>query len=250
MIDGPTASVRAPLAGRDPRLRVLLAVGFALVVVSLQRPAPAALALGLAGGVALAGGLRPGRALRRLAALELILLAVLLTLPFTTPGTAVATLGPLTATREGLAAALLIALKANAVVLAMLGLLGGLSSTGLAEGLARLGTPPRLVLLLVLTLRQIGLLDSERRRLLRAMRARAFVPRASRHAWRSLGHLIGMLLVRALERAERVQGAMRCRGFDGQLRLLGRGRWRAGDTVLLLAAVPALALLLAWGLPA
>jgi cobalt/nickel transport system permease protein len=249
-MDGLASPARAPLAARDPRLRVLLAVAFAVVVVSLQRPAPAAVALMFAGGLALASGIPTRRLLRRLGALELLVLVILLTLPFSTPGTLLFTLGPLTATREGLATAVLIALRANAVVLAMLGLLGSLSSTALAEGLARLGVPQRLVLMFTLTLRQIGLLDAERRRLARAMRARAFVPRANRHGWRSLGHLVGMLLVRALERAERVQAAMRCRGFDGRLRLLRRSHWHAGDTGLLLAAVPALALLLAWDLAA
>ena len=34
------------------------------------------------------------------------------------------------------------------------------------------------------------------------------------------GHLVGMMLVRAIERSERILGAMKCRGFSGRLLLL------------------------------
>jgi cobalt/nickel transport system permease protein len=57
------------------------------------------------------------------------------------------------------------------------------------------------------------------------MKARAFWPRSDLHTWRSLGYLIGMLLVRSLERAERILKAMKCRGFDGRL--------HSGDTLTL-----------------
>uniref|UniRef100_UPI0025EB1CA7 cobalt ECF transporter T component CbiQ n=1 Tax=uncultured Thiohalocapsa sp. TaxID=768990 RepID=UPI0025EB1CA7 len=191
------------------------------------------------------GGLRGRDALVRLAALEGLMLVLLATLPFTVPGEVLLTLGPLTATREGLAAAALIALRANAVVLALLGLLGGLEPAVLGHALARLGVPRKLVHLLLLTVRQIGLLDAERQRLLRAMRARAFVPRSRRHTWVSYGNLIGMLLVRSLERARRIEAAMRARGFRGRFHLLDSRHWGAADTAWLLGLLPLLAGLLA-----
>ena len=70
--------------------------------------------------------------------------------------------------------------------------------------------------LFVLTLRYLGLIGDEARRLREAMRARAFRARTDRHTWRSFGNLIGMLLVRALDRARRVEEAMRLRGFSGR----------------------------------
>jgi cobalt/nickel transport system permease protein len=69
------------------------------------------------------------------------------------------------------------------------------------------------------------------------MRARAFVPRTDRRTWQALGWLIGMLLVRSLARGQRVADAMRCRGFDGQLRLLQPFHWQRQDTLALLVAV-------------
>ncbi|MGD9298980.1 MAG: energy-coupling factor transporter transmembrane component T, partial [Thiohalocapsa sp.] len=105
--------------------------------------------------------------------------------------------------------------------------------------------PHKLVHLLLLTIGQIKHLDDERWRLRRAMRARAFVPRSNRHTWVSYGNLIGMLLVRSLERARRIEAAMRARGFQGRLYLLDDRHWRLVDTVSLVVLVPFLAGLLA-----
>jgi cobalt/nickel transport system permease protein len=131
------------------------------------------------------------------------------------------------------------------VVLALLGLVGGLEPAVLGHALARLRVPDKLVHLLLLTVRQIELVHQELGRLRRAMRARAFQPRSDRHTWVSYGNLIGMLLVRSLDRSQRMLAAMRCRGFDGRLYLLDERRWRAADTAFLITLLPVLAGLLA-----
>ena len=64
-------------------------------------------------------------------------------------------------------------------------------------------------------MRYIEVLDCEYRRLRTAMKARGFRLRCDLHTWRSVGYLFGMLLVRGIERAERILAAMRCRGFQG-----------------------------------
>jgi cobalt/nickel transport system permease protein len=239
-----TAAAGSRLARRDPRLLVLSVVLFALVVVGLQTLTAAATALAAALALAAGSGLSWPLLVRRLAALEGLMLLLLLTLPFSVPGEPWWTLGPLSASGEGLQRAALIALKANAVVLALIGLIGAMEPAVLGHALARLGVPHKLVHLLLLTVRQITLLDSERRRLRDAMRARAFVPRSNRHTWVSLGNLIGMLLVRSLERARRIEAAMRCRGFQGRLYLLDSQHWRAADTALAALLLPLLASLL------
>jgi cobalt/nickel transport system permease protein len=231
------------LARRDPRLRIVSALAFALVCVSLTRPAVALAALVLAFLLALTGGLGVPRLARRLLALEGFLLVLLVTLPFSIPGEPLLTIGSPVATREGLEAALLILCKANAVVLALLGLVGGLEPVVFGHALGRLGVPLKLVHLLLFTVRQIHVLHREYLRLRQAMRARAFVPRSDRHSWNSYGHLLGMLLVRSVERARRVLAAMRCRGFDGRLYLLDITHWRPADTGAALMLLVMLALL-------
>jgi cobalt/nickel transport system permease protein len=220
------------------------AVLFALAVVSLHRFPAAAAAFTMALGIALGSGLTVAVLIRRLLALEGFLLVLLLTLPFTLSGETVFTLGSLNASREGVQASALILLKANAVILVLLALVGGLEPVVFGHALARLGVPRKLVHLLLFTVRQIHLLQREYLRLRQAMRARAFVPRSNRHTWNSFAYLMGMLLLRSVERARRVLAAMRCRGFDGRLYLLNGSRWGSADTLGLLGFG-----LLAAGLP-
>ena len=52
-----------------------------------------------------------------------------------------------------------------------------------------------------------------------AMRARGFAPKLDLRTWRAYGNFTGMLLVRSMERAERVEESMRCRGFSGKFPL-------------------------------
>jgi cobalt/nickel transport system permease protein len=223
------------LAGRDPRVRVLAAGLFALTVLGLAQVPSLLWALTLALGLAAAAGLPWPLLGRRLLALEWFLLIPVLTLPFAVPGEPLPALGALAASREGLVRALVLLLKANAIAIALLALAGSLGPAAFGHALARLGVPEKLVHLLLLTVRQIHLLDAELKRLRQAMRARAFVPRTDRHTWRSLGWLIGMLLVRATERSRRVLGAMCCRGFRGRLQLLDSPAWDGADTALALA---------------
>jgi cobalt/nickel transport system permease protein len=159
----------------------------------------------------------------RLLHVEGFLLVLLLLLPFTVQGEPVLALGPLSASREGLLRAVVLVLKINACLIAVTALVGTLEPVRLGRALAGLGAPLRLVHLFLFAVRYVALLDAELRRLREAMRARGFVARSNRHGWRSLGNLAGMLLIRALDRAEQIDEAMRCRGFSGRLPL------RAGE---------------------
>lgn len=228
------------LVERDPRLRVLAALGFAGVTVGLTRPAALVAALGLALTLALVGGLGGAALLRRLLALEGLLLVLVATLPFSVPGDPLWTWGPLTASHAGLTLALTVLARASAIALALAALVGTLEPVALGHALGRLGVPERLVHLFLFTLRHIQSLHGEYARLRLAMRARGFVPRSGRHTWDALGWLVGMLLVRSLGRARRTLAAMRCRGFQGRLYLLDDLAWTAADTRL--AAVLALTL--------
>ncbi|RWR51344.1 cobalt ECF transporter T component CbiQ [Sinirhodobacter ferrireducens] len=199
----------------DLRLRLLAAVLLVLAASQLAHLGPALAALALALILALAA--RPDRALwRRLRHVEGFVALLLLTLPFAVPGAPLLTLGPLSASLEGLARAALLAAKVTTAALVLLALLGTVEPIRLGAALHALRLPEPLVRLFVLTLRYLGLIGDEARRLREAMRARAFRARTDRHTWRSFGNLIGMLLVRALDRARRVEEAMRLRGFSGR----------------------------------
>ena len=233
-----------PLAALDPRTRIVAAGVWAVVVVALETLWVLGVAVGAA--LLLAGLARvPARptALKVLR-MDGFIVALLVLLPFTTPGPPVAALGPLTASAEGLRLAVAIALKANAIVLMLLVLVGTMEPPVLGHALRRLGVPAALVHLLLFTVRYVAVLNAEATRLRTAMRARAFTPRTDRHTLTTYGYLVGMLLVRAAERAERVLEAMKCRGFDGRWPVLDRPRLTRADAFAAAAGTAALLLLI------
>lgn len=201
----------------DPRLRILAALATVMALSQLTALPVAALACAVT--LIVAALSRGGLPWRRLLHLEGFVLMLLIVLPLTVPGVTLAQLGPLTISAEGLSQAALLGFKITAAVLAMTVLLAGLDPVRLGGALRALRVPGRLVALFVATARYVDLLGLEAARLHAAMRARGFRPRTDRHMLRSYGNLMGMLLVRALARAERVDEAMRARGFAGHLPL-------------------------------
>jgi cobalt/nickel transport system permease protein len=231
-------------SGIDPRIRLLAGIAFSFVIVSLKALPALAVALFLS-SVALAIGRPPARlVVRRIIALDLLMLMVVVTLPLAIPGEPILQWDGLAVSREGVWRALEVLAKANAVMLTLLALLHGIPAAAMGHALQRLGVPDRLVHILFFSIRYLDTIGAEYHRLRRAMTARAFRPRTDRHTWRSLGWLVGMVLVRSFERAERVLAAMKCRGFDGRLFTSGDLRLQRRDwTFLALAGALAAALL-------
>ena len=170
---------------------------------------------------------------------------LVLLLPLTTPGTAAVEIGPLEFSHQGFRSAAAIALKGNAIVLALLVLLGSMDATTLGHALSHLRVPDKLTHLLLLTVRYLDVLHREYLRLRCAMKVRGFRPRMDRHTYRSYGYLVGMLLVRSLDRSERITAAMKCRGFRGRFYMLDHFALSTGDLPFCLASAGLLAVL-AW----
>jgi cobalt/nickel transport system permease protein len=238
------SSCRTLCGAIDPRARIIAILGFATVVASLDHLVPIVLALSIALSASLASSLALPTVLRRLVVLEGFMLVLLVVLPFSVPGQAVITLGPLAMSNEGLVLAAAITLKANAIVIAILSQLGTLEPVHLGHGLMHLGVPRKLVALLLLTVRYIAVFQDEYGRLRRAMQARGFQTTSSRHSWRSLGWLVGMLLVRSNDRGNRVLKAMKCRGFSGRFPMLDSLHFEAQDGIYLAAAAALISLVL------
>jgi cobalt/nickel transport system permease protein len=231
----------------DPRVRIVVAVLFALTTV-FQRSLPAlAVLLVLSFLIALAARLPVKPTARRLAALDAFMAVVLVTLPFSLPGTVAWQIGPLSASWEGLFRVLEIAIKANAVVLSVLALVGTLEAVTLGHALDRLRLSKKLVHLLLLTVRYVGILRDQFMKMRMAMRIRAFRPGLSWHTWQSFGWLFGMLLVRSAERAERIRNAMKCRGYRGDFHLVTGMRLKMVDWVAATGAVAILSIVTIWG---
>ncbi|HLJ11243.1 MAG TPA: cobalt ECF transporter T component CbiQ [Planctomycetaceae bacterium] len=90
----------------------------------------------------------------------------------------------------------------------------------LLAGLCRLGMPRLFATLLAFVYRYLFVLFDELARMRTAQRARTFGPGPVKTAWKSRVQLVGTLLIRALDRAERVHGAMCARGWRGKMHSL------------------------------
>lgn len=156
---------------------------------------------------------------KRLSVVNFFLLFMWLILPFSfsSPGRVVASWGFLEVTREGVDLALLLTVKANAILIAVIALLGTSPLFVLAAAGRKLGLPEKLVGLFLLTTRYFEVIFLEFQKLRLAMRARGFEARLNLHTCRSFANLIGSLLVRSFDRADRVHRAMLCRGYTGTI---------------------------------
>lgn len=216
--DGATAA--GSVIGRlDPRLRIVATLCFAVTVVGLSSLVALCLACAVSLAFLFLSRQPPWRTLRRVAMMDGFILFMLVLLPFTVPGEPAFELWGLTASREGVFRAVEIALTANAVILALMTLVGSMAPATLGHALHALRCPTTLIHLLMFTIRYIHVLQGEYLRLREAMKVRGFRPASNWHSYRSLGYLVGMMLVRAIDRAERILEAMKCRGFSGRLLL-------------------------------
>lgn len=174
---------------------------------------------------------------QRFAAVNVFVLLLWCTTPWATPGDAVCTLGPLTISGEGLRLALLVTLKANALACICMALLATLQIPDLTQALRFFRCPDKVVLLLIMALRNIHVLGQEWQRLRTAARLRGFAPRCSLHTYRTLATLLGLLLLRSLDRATRVREAMLLRGFQGQFPCAATRPLRATDALFMLVVL-------------
>jgi len=204
----------------DPRSRIIAVSLFAFLVVALNDLVALGLALAFAVGALIYARLPAAKTLRMVIMMDSFMIFLVLSLPFTMPGDTAFVVFGLPGSWQGLNQAVQIGLKANAIVLALLVLVGTIGPVMLGHALARLKVPTLFVHLLLFTVRYIEVLHDEYRRLRLAMRTRGFRPRTDVHTARTLGYLIGMLLIRALDRSERILKAMKCRGFHGEFPII------------------------------
>jgi cobalt/nickel transport system permease protein len=204
----PIHSGSSYLSQIDPRARIAAAVILALIV-AVSRSVPAmALAMLVAAGLIALARISPGNLFRRLLPLEILLTVLMIVVPC--PGYR----------REEIMLAAMIALKANAAVLAVTALIGTMDAVTLGHALAHFHVPQKLTQLMLFMVRYFDVLGREYARLRAAMRVRCFRPAMNGHSYRTFGYLVGMLLVRSFDRSERVLAAMKCRGFCGRYYML------------------------------
>ncbi len=219
----------------------------ASAVAALSRLPSSAAALGLALLLVVAARLPRGWVGERLALLAFAASPFPLVLPFTLnrdgPGWEV---GPVRVTERGLVVGSGVFLRCLAIGCLALVLLATAPAAQTLAAAHALRVPGMLVVLAGLTYRYAVQLGQELRRVRTALRTRGFRLRAGRHGYRTLGHVVGAVLVRGADQAERVTQAMRCRGFDGRFHTTTAFRSRPTDIITFVAVVAAAIAILTW----
>ena len=227
------------------RTRIVIGVIFSLLTAEMH----SCIALGIGLAVALLAGMFSGLPiillLKRLLPLNVLMLFLVILLPLTLSDKPLGEIGPVSFSQPGLIMAAKIALKGNAIVLAILVLIGTMEVNTLGHALSHLRVPKVLSHLLLFTVRYLDVLHREYLRLRWAMKVRGFRPRMDRHTYHSIGNLLGMLLVRGYDRSERILAAMKCRGFQGRFYLLDHFSFQLRDRIFCIASVIVLLTMLA-----
>ncbi len=117
----------------------------------------------------------------------------------------------------------------------------------LCAGLERLGLPRAFAVQLLFLHRYLFVISDEARRMRYGLALRTADGRAP--SLRVYGSLLGHLLLRSMDRAQRIYGAMLARGFDGEIRILGTARWTARDALFTTGWLAFFAAARFWNLP-
>lgn len=199
----------------DPRVKIVAGITFSFLVAMSQRLEALTAATAFSLMLLFVARLPLREVLRRLALVNGFIFFLWLVLPLTIPGWTLVNVGSLTLSREGVLLAGFITLKCNTILVAFLALFTTCSSFTLFHAMSHMHVPNKIVQLFFFCGRYIHLFQTEYQRLRTAMRIRGFQPRTNLHTYRSFAYLIGMLLVRSVDRSERIYRAMLCRGFEG-----------------------------------
>ena len=216
MIAEEFSSGNSPLHNLDPRVKIVVATLFAVIVAIKNELNFLLLALLFSLSLLIIARLNFKKVTQRLLIVNLFILLLWLFLPFTSPGDTIFSLGPLLASREGIHHALLITIKSNCIILAVVALLSTSTIIALVHALRHLYVPDKLVQLLFFCYRYIQVIHLEYLKMTTAMKIRGFKPKTDLHTYKTYAYLIGMLLVRSFDRSRRVYHAMICRGFKGE----------------------------------
>jgi len=230
----------------DPRVKIIVAILYSIVVAVSSNFSALLPALGVSLFLIVLSKLSIRKVLYRLLLVNGMIIFLWVFLPFTYKGETLFTIGPLAGTKEGVLYASQITVKCNAILLAMVALLSTTTIFTLGHAMGQLYFPDKLTHLFLFTYRYIHVIFQEYKRLTNAMRIRGFIPGTNLHTYRSYAYLVGMLLVRSYDRAERIHKAMLCRGFHGRYYTLTQFSIKIGDIIylsLMLSAILGLVIL-------
>lgn len=220
MIEEPFAQGSSIIHVIDPRVKMVFALFFSIIVALTHKLPVAVCGLMLAGVLVIISRITLRQLLSRVVVANIFIVFLWLILPFSVPGRTIFEFMGLAATYEGIQYTLLITVKCNAIILLNITLLSTSSISDLVHVLRHFRVPDKLIHIFFFLFRYANVMVGEYDVLQRTLKVRGFKPNTSVHTYRTYGVVIGTLLVRGHDRSEQIHRAMVCRGFKGKYWLL------------------------------
>ncbi len=215
----------------DPRIKFITFIPYIFVIAIMKGLTGPLVALIFSIIMIFLSRLTLRKIISRLFVVNAFIVLLWIFIPFSYPGDVIFRLGPFTATHEGMIFVLSITLKANAIVIATIAILGTSEVFSLAHALVHLKVPLKLVYLFFFFYRYISVMHEEYSRLKKALAVRAFKPKTNLHTYKTYAYLVGMLIVSSFDRSQRIYNAMLCRGFKGKFPIVSHFNLRRKDVV-------------------
>jgi len=204
----------------DPRVKIVSISILILSIVLLQDLRVAFLGLALAIILVFLSKIPFSFVFVHLRWVLFFVLALFIIISLTVPGNLLVRLSFLSISREGFKLSLLISLRAISAVLLIFPMIGTTRFNLTLKALQKIKIPDKLIQLLVFTYRYIFLFLDEEKRIFIGANSRGWVRKTNLSSLKTMGNLVGMLLVHSFERTERIRDAMVSRGYNGRLKIL------------------------------
>ena len=200
----------------DPRLRVIAAILFSVIIAISSRLPSLCVAIIISLLLILLARLPIRLVALRLFGINIFILFIWLLIPISMDGETLMKLGPFYITKEGIIYSIIITMKSNAIAMVLMALIATMPVFTLGRAMRYIYVPSKIINLFLFTFRYIHAIHREYIRLANAIKIRGFRPGNNIHTYKTYAYLLGMLLVKSHDRAERVYAAMLCRGFRGR----------------------------------
>jgi len=226
------ASLDSPIHRFDPRAKIITFTTLIFSLVFVQEIAVSMVALIFSILVLIISKLPLRFVFKRVWVVMIFVLPLLIIMTFTVQGAEIFDILGISATYEGLRYGSLVVVRALAAVILVLTMLGSMRFDVTIKALYMLKVPSPLVQMIMFTYRYIFVIIDEFASMWRAMGAKGFSPKTNMRDLLILGNLVGMLIVKSYERAERVYQAMISKGYTGNPKTKTNFAMRGKDYVL------------------